>query len=113
MHGPGDEVLRQVSVRLGDLEVHRSRAAELAAKIRPAIDSYETAYEDAVQRLTLAESISDVNDILSIAAAMETHARTFSDRGLELDAIELRFHAECRLDDITADKNQASGDLRR
>jgi len=113
MHGPGDEVLRQGSVRLGDLEVHRPRATELAAKVRPAIDSYETAYEDALQRLTLAESISDVNDILSIAGAMEAHARTFSDRGLELDAIELRFHAECRLDDITADENEASGDLRR
>src|SRR5215470_20214243 len=108
MHGPGDEVLRQGSVRLGDLEVHRPRATEL----RPAIDSYETAYEDAFQRLSLAESISDVNDILSIAGAMERHARTFSDRALELDAIELRFHAECRLDDITADESEASSDLR-
>src|SRR5215470_5300965 len=89
MQAPGNEVQRQASARRNDLEVHRPRAADLAAKVRSATDSYEITYEDAFQRLALAESISAVNDILSIAAEMETHARRFSDRGLELDAIEL------------------------
>jgi len=110
MHATGDEVLRQASVPPGDL--HRLRATDLTTKIRSAIDSYEIAYEDAFQRLVLAETVSDVKDILSIAAEMETHARKFSDRGLELDAIELRFHAECRLDDMTADEIEDASDLR-
>jgi len=40
---------------------------------------------------------------LSIAGAMGARARASNDRGLELDAIELRFHAECRLDDMVTD----------
>jgi hypothetical protein len=61
--------------------------------------SYETAY----RALGSAKDIAAVNDILAIAALMEVHARAANDRGLELDAIELRFHAECRLDDMVTD----------
>ena len=61
--------------------------------------SYETAY----RALGLAEDAAAVKNILSIAAVMEARARASNNRGLELDAIELRFHAECRLDDMIAD----------
>jgi len=44
-----------------------------------------------------------VEDILSIAAVMEARARARNDRSLELDAIELRFRSECRLDDMITD----------
>jgi hypothetical protein len=70
---------------------------------RPATYEYPMSYETAYRALGLAKDIAAVNDILSIAAVMETDARTSNDRSLELDAIELRFHAECRLDDMVTD----------
>ena len=72
---------------------------------RTATYQYPMSYEQAYQALGLANDIAAVNDILSIAAAMESRARASNDRGLELDAIELRFHAECRLDDMATDHN--------
>jgi hypothetical protein len=64
---------------------------------------YPMSYETAYRALRLAEDPAAVKDILSIAAVMEARARASNNRGLELDAIELRFHAECRLDDMIAD----------
>ena len=64
---------------------------------------YPMSYETAYRALGLAEDAAAVKDILSIAAVMEARARASKSRGLELDAIELRFHAECRLDDMIAD----------
>jgi hypothetical protein len=66
---------------------------------------YPVSYEIAYRALASAQAVAEVNDILAIAAAMEAHARHTNDRGLELDAIELRFHAECRLDDMITDRN--------
>jgi hypothetical protein len=80
----------------------RTVAAHRAAP-RPATYEYPMSYETAYRALGLAKDVTAVSDILSIAAVMETQARVSNDRSLELDAIELRFHAECRLDDMVTD----------
>jgi hypothetical protein len=70
---------------------------------RSAKSEYPMTYETAYRALGSAKDIMAVNHILAIAAAMEANARASNDRSLELDAIELRFHGECRLDDMAAD----------
>jgi hypothetical protein len=70
---------------------------------RSAPSEYPMTYETAYRALGSAKDIKAVNHILAIVAAMEAKARASNDRSLELDAIELRFHAECRLDDMVAD----------
>ncbi len=75
--------------------------------IDPNIDTYEAA----CRALALANNIAEVNDVLSIAAAMEAHARQANDRSLELDGVELRFHAECRLDQMTTNQNDEASRL--
>jgi hypothetical protein len=74
-----------------------------ASRTATAPYEYPMSYETAYRALRLAEDPAAVKDILSIAAVMEARARASKSRGLELDAIELRFHAECRLDDMIAD----------
>ena len=74
-----------------------------APRTATATYEYPMTYETAYRALGLAEDVAAVKDILSIAAVMEARARASNDRSLELDAIELRFHAECRLDDMIAD----------
>jgi hypothetical protein len=59
----------------------------------------------------VAKNATDVLQIVSIAAAMEEYARKHNDRSLELDAIELRFHSECRLDDMISDPLERSARL--
>jgi len=74
-----------------------------ASRTATAPYEYPMSYETAYRALGLAEDAAAVKNILSIAAVMEARARASNNRGLELDAIELRFHAECRLDDMIAD----------
>jgi hypothetical protein len=69
------------------------------------IDSFAVTYEVACRALAMSKNVAAVKDILSIAAAMDAYARQTSDRSLEWDAIELRFCAECRLDQMIADQN--------
>jgi hypothetical protein len=99
------------SVRLRNQVGHGSgvSATESIQSNRPAPRAstatyeYPMSYETAYRALSLAEDAAAVKDILSIAAVMEARARASNHRSLELDAIELRFHAECRLDDMIAD----------
>ncbi len=71
-------------------------------------DEYAGTYEVASRALRTARNVSEVKGILSMAAMMEAYARQANNRVLELDAIELGFHAECRLDQMTADHNDPS-----
>jgi hypothetical protein len=95
--------LYQVAPGIGALGTERTESSPLL----PPSPTYQypVSYETAYRALASAQAVVEVNDILSIAAAMEAHARQTNDRGLELDAIELRFHAECRLDDMITDRN--------
>jgi hypothetical protein len=101
---------RPAAIAAGLLEVTFGLGlSETAAGNRPvaraATYQFPMSYETAYRALGLATTVAAVNDILSIAAAMEARARTSNDRSLELDAIELRFHAECPLDDMVTDDN--------
>jgi hypothetical protein len=101
---------RPATVAVGLLKVTSANGSPDAseghlAAPRAATYQYPMSYEEAYRALGLANDIAAVNDILSIGAAMESRARASNDRGLELDAIELRFHAECRLDDMGTGHN--------
>ena len=97
--------LYQVATRTGASGAQRTESNPLGPPIATATYQYPVTYEIAYRALASAKAVAEVNDILSIAAVMEAHARQTDDRSLELDAIELRFHAECRLDDMTTDHN--------
>ena len=72
-------------------------------------DRYAGTYEAACRTLAVSGNIAEVTNILAVADAMDAHARQAGDRTLEWDAIELRFHAECRLDQLTAEQDDQSG----
>jgi hypothetical protein len=93
----------QVGHGIGISATESIEGNRLALPTATASYEYPLSYETAYRALGLAEDAAAVKDILSIAAVMEARARASNNRGLELDAIELRFHAECRLDDMIAD----------
>jgi hypothetical protein len=73
------------------------------------IDPCPVTYEAARRTLAAAKNVADVKNILAVAATMGAFARRLDDRSLEWDAIEFRFRAECRLDDMIADQNDELG----
>jgi hypothetical protein len=93
----------QVGHGIGISATESIEGNRLALPTATASYEYPLSYETAYRALGLAEDAAAVKNILSIAAVMEARARASNNRGLELDAIELRFHAECRLDDMIAD----------
>jgi hypothetical protein len=93
----------QVGHGIGISATESIEGNRLALPTATASYEYPLSYETAYRALGLAEDAAAVKNILSIAAVMEARARASKSRGLELDAIELRFHAECRLDDMIAD----------
>jgi N6-adenosine-specific RNA methylase IME4 len=54
-------------------------------------------YDQARIMLAEAKAVDDVKDILDKAVAMKKYAERAADRSLEIDAAEIRFHAERRL----------------
>ena len=64
-------------------------------------------YEAISRVLAHATTIGEVNELLSWIGEMAAHAQSFNDRALELDAVELRFNAECRLEDMTRERANA------
>jgi hypothetical protein len=97
-----DENIRTQSIEIRGIDA--LKAMTLGSGLMPQSPRvaclYPITYEAAYQALNRAASVAEINDILHIAAAMEDFAKKSRDRHLELDAIELRFHAECRLDDF-------------
>lgn len=53
-------------------------------------------YDQARRMLAQAKTVDDVKNILDRAAALKEYARRAKDRGMEIDAAEIRFHSERR-----------------
>jgi hypothetical protein len=94
--------LRQVDDAPGiaAMQVEMPGGKVRAAKAEAAIDPCLVGYETAFRALTVAKSAAEIRDILLIADAMDAYARKTNDRSIELVAIELRFYAEGRLNQV-------------
>jgi hypothetical protein len=79
--------------------------ASMAATSAVTVHTHEITYEAAFHALMAATSVVEVENVLATAALMNVFARQLNDRALELDPIELRFHAESRLDDMIEDRS--------
>lgn len=66
-------------------------------------------YDQARLMLAEAKAVDDVKTILDKAAAMKEYARRAEDRGMEVDAAEIRFHAERRLGQMIVAQKQVVG----
>lgn len=66
-------------------------------------------YNQARIMLAEAKAVDDVKDILDKSVAMKEYARRAVDRTLEIDAAEIRFHAERRLGQMIVAQKQQFG----
>ena len=66
-------------------------------------------YDQARILLAEAKAVDDVKSILDKAVAMKEYARRAADRSLEVDAAEIRFHAERRLGQMIIVQKQMVG----
>jgi len=66
-------------------------------------------YDQARILLAEAKAVDDVRTILDKAVAMKEYARRAKDRGLEIDAAEIRFHAERRLGQMIVAQKETTG----
>ena len=85
-------------------KIKTHEAEGLSPKAAASNCQYPITYEAAYLALNTATWVHEVNNILHVAAAVKIFARNCNDRSIELDAIELGFLAECRLDDLTSDQ---------
>src|SRR5262245_15029059 len=66
-------------------------------------------YDQARILLAEAKAVDDVKTILDKAVAMKEYARRAADRTLEIDAAEIRFHAERRLGQMILAQKETVG----
>ena len=66
-------------------------------------------YDQARILLAEAKAVDDVKSILDKTAAMKEYARRAGDRSLEIDATEIRFHAERRLGEMIISQRESVG----
>jgi hypothetical protein len=66
-------------------------------------------YDQARIMLAEAKAVDDVKSILDKAVAMKEYARRAGDRSLEIDAAEIRFHAERRFGQMIAAQKETIG----
>lgn len=66
-------------------------------------------YDQARRLLTEAKTVDDVKAILDRACALKEYARRAKDRGMEIDAAEIRFYSERRFGEMIARQKEEIG----